>query len=399
MTLLSRRVIAGLCILSISASLLAQEDQPVTRRDAPPDPAAVDLVEVASGFDRPIYATHAGDGTERLFVVEQGGKIFIVENDTVLETPFLDIGSLLSPEVFNGGYTERGLLGVAFDPDYATNGLFYVDYTDREGTIVVAQYRVSADDPNLADPNSGRILLEIPKPDGYGNHNGGHLAFGPDDGYLYIATGDGGGAGDPLDNGQNPATLLGKILRIDVQEDGTYTIPADNPIQWNDAFAPEVWAYGLRNPWRFSFDAATGDLYISDVGQAEWEEINFEPAESPGGVNYGWNIFEAAAPFAGDTVTDDMVFPFAAYDHSEGVTVAGGYVYRGSALPDLQGVYFYADWGYGTIWAAYRDAEGEWQSPVFADTDLNVASFGEDAARELLVVDYNGTIYRFAPAQ
>ena len=368
----------------------------VSAQAGAPDPATVQLEEVVSGLSRPLLVTNAGDGSGRLFVVEQGGLIKVVEDGQVLETPFLDVSALLNRDVFSGGFTERGLLGLAFDPDYETNGRFYIDYTDVSGNTMVAQYRVSADDPNVADPDSAVTVLTQEQP--YANHNGGHLDFGPD-GYLYIALGDGGGGSDPGNNGQDPSTLLATILRIDVNEDGSYAIPDDNPVHRDDRFAPEVWAYGLRNPWRFTFDAETGDLYIGDVGQNQWEEINFEPADSPGGVNYGWSVFEASQPYNGSETTDDMVFPVAEYNHGEGISVSAGYVYRGSALPELDGVYFYGDFGFGTIWALWRDDAGEWQSaPFMLGTGRTISSFGVDEANELYVVDYNGAILRFAPA-
>ena len=365
-------------------------------QDTAPDAATVQLEEVVTGLSRPLLLTNAGDGSGRLFVVEQGGLIKVVQDGAVLETPFLDVSALLNRDVFSGGFTERGLLGLAFDPDYASNGRFYIDYTDIDGNTMVAQYTVSADAPNVADPDSAVTVLTQAQP--YANHNGGHLAFGPD-GYLYIAFGDGGGGGDPEGNGQNPATLLATLVRIDVQEDGSYTIPEDNPASRDDRFAPEVWAYGLRNPWRFTFDAETGDLYIGDVGQAQWEEVNFEPADSPGGVNYGWSAFEGSQPYNSDEAPADMVYPVAEYSHSEGISVSGGYVYRGGDLPQLDGVYFYGDFGFGTIWALWRDAAGDWRNaPFMTGTGHTISSFGVDEANELYVVDYNGSILRFAPA-
>ncbi|NLF12357.1 MAG: PQQ-dependent sugar dehydrogenase, partial [Anaerolineaceae bacterium] len=239
---------------------------------------------VASGLDRPVLVTHAGDGSGRLFVVEQGGLIRIVEDHALLPVPFLDLSQL----VISGG--EQGLLGLAFHPEYASNGYFYVNYTRVEdGATVVARYSVSAADPNVADPGSAVPILTVPQP--APNHNGGHLAFGPNDGYLYIGMGDGGGAGDPDENAQDVATLLGALLRLDVDGGTPYAIPADNPFAAT-AGADEIWDYGLRNPWRFSFDLDTGDLYIGDVGQAAWEEIDYHGAGTPGGVNFGWDCRE-----------------------------------------------------------------------------------------------------------
>jgi glucose/arabinose dehydrogenase len=234
----------------------------------------------------------------------------------------------------------------------------------------------------------------------YANHNGGGIAFGPD-GYLYIGMGDGGSAGDPQGNGQDGQALLGKMLRIDVNgqnEDNAYAIPADNPYINNSALAPEVWALGLRNPWRFSFDRETGDLYIADVGQNIYEEVNFQPADSTGGENYGWNIMEATHSYSGVLIPDGLVLPFAEYSHSEGCSITGGYVYRGATMPDLQGIYFFSDYCFGTIWASFRDSTGDWNTNVFMDAHVTVSSFGEDEAGELYVLDHTGTVYQLAPA-
>ncbi|MDX2161596.1 MAG: PQQ-dependent sugar dehydrogenase [bacterium] len=383
----------GIMVMSMTAA--AQTDTVITREGAP-DAASVQMVEVANGFDRPLLVTHAGDGSNRLFVVEQGGVVWVVRDGQRLETPFLNVSSLISPEATTAsGYTERGLLGLAFDPAYADNGRFFVNYTDIQGNTVLARYQVTADNPNQADPNSAVILLTQAQP--FANHNGGHLAFGPD-GYLYVGLGDGGSGGDPLMAGQDLNTWLGKILRIDVSGDG-YAVPDDNPFVGQDGALPEIWAYGLRNPWRFTFDRATGDLYTADVGQRNWEEVNFQPASSPGGENYGWNVYEGLHPYSGAVAPADMVLPIAEYDHSEGVSVTGGYVYRGSQIPALQGAYLYGDFGTGRIWAAWRDSAMNWRSAVFMPSSgATISSFGEDEAGELYVVSYNGQIFRFDPA-
>jgi len=351
------------------------------------------LTEIAGGFSRPLYLTHAGDGSGRLFVVEQSGQIKIIQDGAIAETPFLDVSSLISPEALGNDYTERGLLGLAFHPDYAENGFFFINYTDRSGNTVVERYTVSADDPNAADPNSAVQLLYIEQP--YRNHNGGHMAFGPD-GYLYIALGDGGSAGDPQNNAQNLGTLLGSILRIDVNSDQGYSIPENNPFVGNADARPEIWAWGLRNPWRFSFDRATGDLYIADVGQGEWEEVNVQPASSTGGENYGWNIYEGSHTYAGGEAATEVIMPVFEYSHSGtgGCSVTGGHVYRGETLPELQGIYFYGDWCTGTIWSGSQDSSGAWQTSVFMESGIQISSFGEDEAGELYVVDHNGSILR-----
>lgn len=390
---------AALVMLFPAGVLLAQGggDEPVITRDTPPDPALVTYTQVAGGFDRPLLVTHAGDGSGRLFVVEQTGRIWIVRDGERLSTPFLDLSASVTPI---SGYSEQGLLGLAFHPAYAENGRLFVSYTDRQGTSVVAEYAAAGNNPDVVNPASGRELLRVAQP--YPNHNGGMIAFGPD-GYLYISLGDGGSAGDPQGNGQNPWTLLGSILRIDVDSDTRpYGIPADNPFALSGLGAPEIWAWGLRNVWRFSFDRATGDLYLADVGQNLWEEVNFQPAGSPGGQNYGWNRYEGAHPYSGGPAPENMVLPVAEYAHSEGgCSISGGYVYRGEAIPDLQGVYFYGDWCTGNIFALYRDAAGEWQSLRFTQlAGKLISSFGEDEAGELYVVDYTGGgIWRMDPAE
>jgi glucose/arabinose dehydrogenase len=358
-------------------------------------PAAYRLVEVTSGLSRPVYVTHAGDGSNRLFVVEQTGRILIVQGGNVLQTPFLDVSGLISPEALQNKYTERGLLGLAFHPDYSKNGLFFIDYTDLNGNTVVARYMVSATDPNQADPSSAVPILSVEQP--YSNHNGGDLVFGPD-GYLYIALGDGGSAGDPQGNGQNLGTLLGSILRVDVNNTETYRIPPDNPFVDNVSARPEIWAYGLRNPWRFSFDRQTGELVIGDVGQDKWEEINVQPASSKGGENYGWNIMEGMHPYSGVAAPADLVMPVLEYGHDAGrCSVTGGYVYRGSAMPDLEGYYFYGDWCTGTVWAAQHDSAGVWQTTISLESGRKISSFGEDETGELYLVDYAGTVLRLEP--
>jgi glucose/arabinose dehydrogenase len=318
-----------------------------------------------------------------------------MQNGEFAVSDFLDLSDLVSPEANSQNYTERGLLGLAFHPDYAENGYFYVNYTDRVGTTNVVRYSVSADNPNVADPNSAAVLLQQEQP--FANHNGGHMAFGPD-GYLYISMGDGGSAGDPLNSGQNPDTLLGTLLRIGVNADDTgYFIPEDNPFADAEPGADEVWAYGLRNVWRFGFDRVTGDLYHGDVGQNQWEEINFQPADSPGGENYGWNVYEATHLYSGGGELENAVMPVAEYDHANGCSVTAGYVYRGEAIPALEGVYFYSDYCSGRVWIAYRDANMDWQSTVFTEAGFQVSSFGEDEAGELYLINYSGGLYKMVP--
>ncbi|MBI5291449.1 MAG: PQQ-dependent sugar dehydrogenase [Chloroflexi bacterium] len=336
---------------------------------SPPDPTCCTLQLIADGLTRPTYLTHGGDS--RLFILEQRGLIRLVVDGQLLPTPFLDITSIVDDSA-----NERGLLGLAFHPDYAANGQFFVNFTGAGGDTYIRRYTVSAD-PNLADSDSGKALLHIAQP--YPNHNGGGIVFGPD-GLLYIGMGDGGDQGDPQGNGQNPNALLAKLLRLDVN--------APNA-------KPEIVAMGLRNPWRFSFDRATGDLWLGDVGQNQWEEIDFVPAPFPPGLNFGWNLVEGAHPYAASGPVAGLTAPVAEYLHNEGgCSVTGGYVYRGSALPELSGVYLFGDYCSGIIWSLVPDGAGGWQRAVFMETGYNISSFGEDASGELYVIDHNGAVYK-----
>jgi len=343
----------------------------------------ISMAVVARGFAQPVHVTHAGDGSGRIFVVEQAGRIRILDNGAVLSSPFLDISAKL---VCCG---EQGLLSVAFPPGFAAKRYFYVNYTRApDGATVVARYRVSAGNANLADPASEEIVLTIPQP--FANHNGGQLVFGPD-GYLYIGMGDGGSGGDPLNNGQTPGTLLGKLLRIDV-ESGVqpYKVPPDNPFLLSAGYLPEIWALGLRNPWRFSFDRLTGDLYIGDVGQGNFEEIDFQPAGDPGGRNYGWNIMEGDSCYPPGTVgcnRTNLALPVFVYDHALGCSVTGGHVYRGSALPSLQGVYLFGDFCSGRIWGIRKNGAA-WDNALLADATLTTTTFGEDEPGNVYVANF-----------
>lgn len=353
------------------------------------DAKALTLRIVAEGFSSPLYLT-APPGDPRLFVVEQRGRIWIVENGQRRPTPFLDIGSRIS----SGG--ERGLLSVAFHPHYASNGLFYVDYTDLSGNTRIVRYSVSAD-PYLADPSSAKQILEINQP--YANHNGGLVVFGLD-GMLYIGMGDGGSGGDPQGNGQNRATLLGDLLRIDVDNGDPYSIPSDNPFVGMTGMRGEIWAWGLRNPWRFSFNAESGLLYIADVGQNAWEEIDVVDARSAG-LNYGWNIMEGSHCYASASCSSaGLVLPALEYGHSEGCSVAGGYVYRGKKIPSLTGMYLYSDYCQGWIRSfTYENGKAvmlrEWNT---ADIG-RVLSFGQDSQGELYALSDNGRVYGIVAAE
>jgi glucose/arabinose dehydrogenase len=339
-----------------------------------------------SGIDQPTHITHAGDGSNRLFITEQRGRIILIKGDKIGARPFLDISKR------TGCCGERGLLSVVFPPGYREKKYFYVNYTDKSGDTVVARFR-TARDPDMADPNSEEIILTVKQP--YANHNGGQLAFGPE-GYLYIGMGDGGSAGDPHGYSQNPSSLLGKMLRIDVESGRKpYATPPDNPFADHKAYRPEIWATGLRNPWRFSFDRKTGDLYIADVGQNKYEEINAEPKGSKGGRNYGWNIMEGLHCYnAEDCKRDGLALPVAEYDHDKGCSVTGGMVYRGRRFPQMQGAYLYGDFCSGRIWGLRQSGE-VWESKMLKDSGLSISTFGEDESGEIYVSDYGkGNIYK-----
>lgn len=388
--------IAVLIIIALSCALSqAQDLEPdiLISRDSAPDAAAFKLTPVAAGFTRPLYVTHAGDGSNRVFLVEQVGKIWILHDGILQTQPYLDIEDLISPGALTQPFSEQGLLGLAFHPDYQDNGQFFVNYTDRQGGTVVARYQVDESNPDIADGASGQILFQLTQP--YANHNGGHIEFGPD-GYLYIALGDGGAANDPLGAGQNRQLLLGSLLRIDIDSAEPYAIPSDNPLVDDAAARGEIWAYGLRNVWRFSFDRATGDMYMADVGQNQWEEINFQPADSAGGENYGWNVWEGKQIFAGGNAPGHVP-PVFDYSHAFGCSVTGGVIYRGEAIPELQAVYLFGDWCSGRIWGLWRDQALTWQTAELLKTDLPISSFGEDEAGEVYVIDYGGALYRFDP--
>jgi glucose/arabinose dehydrogenase len=370
-------VIIG-CLVAIAGPLTAFAAQQATPSF---DPAAfafnTELVE--DGLDQPVYVTQPDDGSGRLFIVEQPGRIKIVGQ----ETPFLDIADLV------GCCGERGLLSVAFHPDYRDNGYLYVNYTDKEGDTRIVRYTAAADDPNRADPATAQTLLTLEQP--ASNHNGGLNLFGPD-GYLYIGLGDGGGGNGQ--NGQALDTLLGKLLRIDVDRtegELPYAIPPDNPFVGQADVRPEIFAYGLRNPWRFSFDRQTGDLWIGDVGAGTYEEVDLIPAGTSG-QNFGWDDMEGDDCRADDC--SSFVAPVGGYSHDIGCVVTGGYVYRGAALPALTGVYLYADYCGGQVWGAVPDGSGGLTLGGPIETGMRISSFGEDVAGELYLVDLSGAVYR-----
>ncbi|NDJ54617.1 MAG: glucose dehydrogenase [Chloroflexi bacterium] len=342
---------------------------------------AIAVVPFASGLTLPVGMANAADGSNRLFVVEKQGTIRILDSAGDLQpTPFLDIRD----RVGSGG-SEQGLLGLAFHPNYTENGHFYVNYTNETGNTVISRFNVT-DDPNVADPNSEMMMFRLPQP--ASNHNGGGLVFGPD-GYLYIGTGDGGAAGDRYGNGQNTQTLLGAMLRVDVDGGTPYAIPADNPFVDDPNVLDEIWAYGLRNPWRYSFDRLTGDLFIADVGQNAFEEVHFQPADSTGGQNYGWPIMEGYNCFPAGTNCDQtgLTLPILEYSHSLGCSITGGYIYRGDTHPAMQGVYIFGDFCSGRIWGLAQDAQGSWQQALLTQVNLQIAAFGEAEDGSIYVVD------------
>ncbi|HUH99137.1 MAG TPA: PQQ-dependent sugar dehydrogenase [Anaerolineales bacterium] len=409
--------VCGLAISTISArgGLMAA---------ATTAPFSLDFTTVASGLNKPVFVTNAGDGSQRLFIVQQSGEILVMDHDASSpnSTAFLDISSLsgfISSD--NGGDTEQGLLGLAFDPGYSSNGYFYITYTTDTGgipcpyvptsgqtcnyTTTLARYHATPAS-DVADSASGFVLLAVPKI--YSNHNGGMIAFGPD-GYLYMSVGDGGSGGDPDGNGQSLDTLSAKILRLDV--DGppdlgkNYAVPPTNPFYGSSDpnVQQEIWAYGLRNPWRFSFDKSRGDLYIGDVGQDRQEEVDFQSHASTGGQNYGWHILEGNLcyrPSTGCAAPPNYVAPVTTYNHgtndSYGCALTGGYVYRGTQSVLMQGYYFYGDYCSGKVLGLIKNARNTWTSYLVASTSYQISSFGQDEGGELYLTDLNGQVIKIS---
>lgn len=358
-------------------------------------PPVAKLDTVATGLDTPVFLTSVPGDATRLFVVEKSGAIRVIRNDTLLATPFLDIGGLVA----NSG--EMGFLGMAFDPDYQSNGRFYVSYVGPRPVpasgyrSVVARYTVSAN-PEIANPADTQTVITADQP--FTNHNGGMIAFGPD-GYFYYGLGDGGGGGDPNGSGQDRTDLLGSILRLDLSGGGTYTIPATNPYAASTTLRKELWNYGLRNPWRWSFDRQTHDLYIADVGQNAYEEVDVQPAASPGGENYGWNDMEGNHCYLAGCSPLGLTLPVVEYDHGQGCSITGGYVYRGTAIPALQGHYLYADYCSGWV-RSFRPVGGAAttrQDRPELSPGSGITSFGEDGTGELYILRDSGIIYRIVP--
>ena len=370
--------VTGDITATASADTATPPDQQAT---AFPDPSAFQWAPVASGFVQPTDIQFPDDGSRRMFVLEQPGTIRIVKDGRVAAAPFLDI----SGEVGSGG-SEQGLLGLAFHPGFANHPFFYVNYTDNDGNTVIARYQANGDS---ADPGSEKVLIHQDQP--FPNHNGGVLAFGPD-GYLYAGLGDGGSQGDPFGNAQNTQVLLGKLLRIDVDHGDPYAIPPGNP------FGNEIWEYGLRNPWRISFDRTSGDLFIADVGQDTWEEVDYVPKDQ-GGLNFGWSYREGLHAYKGNPPAGaSFVDPVSEYSHSVGgCSITGGYMYRGG-MQEWQGIYFFADYCSGYIWGLLRSdasaSTGGWVSQLLFQTGNNITTFGQDASGEIYYAAREGTIYQ-----
>ncbi|MEJ5202189.1 MAG: PQQ-dependent sugar dehydrogenase [Anaerolineales bacterium] len=345
-----------------------------------PDVSQYTWVTVLSGLNRPLDLTSAKDGSGKVYILEQNGRLIEATPGIQTFSVLLDIQDKVSRQG-----NEQGLLGIAFSPNFSQDRRFYLNYTDLEGDTVISRFRF-AQGSSQVDPDSEQVLLTIKQP--YANHNGGGIAFGPD-GYLYIGMGDGGSAGDPENYAQSLNTLLGKMLRIDVSGD-IYVIPKDNPFA-DGSGKPEIWAYGLRNPWRFSFDSVTGDLFIGDVGQNRIEEIDFLPFGSPSGANFGWKYFEGSQPYQGQPPSNmTLVNPVWEYTHADGCSVTGGVVYRGTALPEFNGIYLFGDYCNGMVWGLLRDSSGTWQARTLFQIDARISSFGTDEKGEVYVLDHSG---------
>lgn len=392
----TQSLLAVALLLATSPACADDPDLPAVGTDGPPGASRVDslrLERVADGLDFPTFLTAPPGAADRLFVTEKSGVVRVIRDGRLLPESFLDLRDRVSTS------GERGLLSLAFHPEYARNGRFFVYLTDPEGAVRIVEYRVSSADPDRADPASARTVLTIPQP--YANHNGGLAAFGPD-GNLYLGLGDGGSGGDPQENGQNPGTLLGAMLRIGVDGEAPYTIPPDNPFVDTPGARPEVWAYGVRNPWRFAFDRETDDLYIADVGQNRWEEVNALPLSRAEGANYGWDRMEATHCFEPEEGCDrsGLTLPVLEYGREDGCAVTGGYVYRGTRIPWLRGTYLYSDFCEGWI-RSFRLRGGEATERRDWTDQLgelgNVVSFGEDAVGELYVLTQDGSVFRIAP--
>jgi glucose/arabinose dehydrogenase len=398
MHFLKRMILLGCLGIGLIAVVSAEP----TRRDRPPSGDAIKVIELASGIERPILVTNAGDGTNRLFIVQQIGIIRVFENGVLLEEPFLDLTDRVSKIE---GFAEQGLFGLAFHPDYENNGKFYVHYSHQENPWAsIVEFKVSADDPNKADISTARVVMEISQQGT--DHYGGALVFGPD-GYLYIGKGDGSGPEDADRASQNTNVFNGKLLRISVDKEGAaYGLIRDNPFVGTGKGANEIFAYGLRNPYTFSFDSETGDIYIADVGENTLEELNFIPAGFKGAPNFGWSALQGADEVFNEDqeVKSDMIAPIVEYAHNEDrCAIIGGHVYRGEALPDLVGAYVYADWCSGVVYYLYQDSSDQWQTGRLLELNKNITGIGLDENREMYMVYYGldtmtGGLLKLEPA-
>ncbi len=374
-------------------------------------------IQIANGFTKPVYVCQPPGENDRLFVLEQKGIIKIIKNGKTVRKPYADLRNRIHNPITPGD--ERGLLGLAFHANYQNNGFVYINYSDKNDHTIVSRFRI-ANDPDRLDTKSEKVLIKLKQP--FSNHNGGHMEFGPD-GYLYISVGDGGKWGDPYNNAQNLENLFGKILRIDVDTGDPYAIPDDNPFINNEDVKGEIWLYGLRNVWRFSFDRETGDMYLGDVGQDLWEEIDFVVADKAGGQNFGWRVMEGNHCYnPPEDCEPTGVLPIFEYPNDanymkiltgmdepnvDGCSVTGGYVYRGSAIPGFQGTYIFADYCSGNIWT-FKEKNGiatEFQNRT-EEINLGggeftnyISSFGEDNNGELYIVDYNGIIFKLTASE
>jgi glucose/arabinose dehydrogenase len=380
---ISTGLLSLLLVLSLTGWARGQTAAPTTTR--------VQLELITSNLNEPVGLANAGDGTGRLFVVERDGRILIAGGSGTAHSMFLDIRDRV-----RSVSSEQGLLGLAFHPNFIGNGFFYVNYTDSAGNTKISRFTASTV-AGPTPPGSERVILTINQP--ASNHNGGHLAFGPD-GYLYIGTGDGGGGGDTFRNGQNGQTLLGAILRLDVDSAFPFAIPADNPFVGIERLRNEIWALGLRNPWRYAFDRLTGDLYIADVGQSDYEEVNIQPASSMGGENYGWPVMEGRHCFPSGTTCSmvGLTLPILEYDHSQGCSITGGHVYRGVLYPPAAGIYVFGDFCTGRIWGLFPSDGSSRALAELGRSDIRITSFGEDESGEIYVVGVGsaggGQLYR-----
>jgi len=390
----SRRAVPFVLALTALVALPAM-NLPLPTDALAPVPGPVPLIkleQVASGFTAPLLVTHAGDASGRVFVVQQSGQVYQVHNN--LRSLYLDVSNKI---VFA---CEQGLLGIAFHPDFANNGWLFVSYTrSGDGASVLARYTVPNPATGVPDPTTAQVLLVQSQP--FCNHNGGGIAFSPVDGYLYWAIGDGGSGGDPFNNAQNPTNLLGKMLRLDVNAPGGIGIPPTNPYAHVPGYRPEIWAFGLRNPWRWSFDRITGDLWIGDVGQNAYEEVDYQPAAWAGGANYLWRCYEGLHSYTscGTPALGVPTLPVVEYDHTNGCSIIGGYVYRGLAIPQLTGagVFLYGDLCSGRIWGAFGAGPARVGVQLLS-SGLSITSFGEDDAGEVYVVNYGGTVAKVVAA-